>query len=75
MEDRRVGDLLLEQHTIEEIKRYDDIKNDLRVLTLAVNELTLTWNQAKGVLTFVKWLIGIAGSVSVFILFLKDHFK
>ena len=75
MEDRRMHDLQLQQHTDEELIRYDDLKKEIKELREDVRDLIYAWNQAKGVLTFVKWLLGIAGSISVFIIFIKDHFK
>jgi len=75
MEDRRMHDLQLQQHTDEELIRYDDLKKEIKELREDVRDLIYAWNQAKGVLTFVKWLLGVAGSISVFIIFIKDHFK
>lgn len=66
---------LLEEHTRADIERYDDLKKDIADLKIAVESLIATWNQAKGVITFVKWIVGISGSVGAFILFVKDHVK
>ena len=33
------------------------------------------WNQAKGVVTFVKYLGGIVGGVVAVFLFIKEHWK
>ena len=75
MEERRAFDLVLKQHTEEEIQRYEDLKKDIKELKDTVNGLVDTWNQARGVLSFIKWVIGISGSLAAFIIFLKDHFK
>lgn len=65
----------LEKHTDAELLRYDDLKKDIQNLTIAVNALTETWNQAKGVLSFIKWILGIAGGLTVFFAFMKDHWR
>ena len=75
MEERRAFDLVLKQHTDEEIQRYEDLKKDIKEIKDTVNGLVETWNQAKGVLSFIKWVIGISGSLGAFFIFLKDHFK
>ena len=67
--------MVLKQHTEEEIQRYEDLKKDIKELKDTVNGLVDTWNQARGVLSFIKWMIGISGSLAAFIIFLKDHFK
>ena len=75
MEERRAFDLVLKQHAEEEIQRYEDLKKDIKELKDTVNGLVDTWNQAKGVLSFIKWVIGISGSLTAFFIFIKDHFK
>lgn len=66
---------MLEDHTKADIERYDDLKKDIADLKIAVESLIATWNQAKGVLSFLKWIVGGLGGLTAFILFIKDHFK
>lgn len=75
MEERRAFDLVLQQHTEDEIARYEDLKREIKELRETVKSLVDIWNQTKGVVSFVKWIVGISGSVGAFILFVKDHVK
>lgn len=75
MEERRAFDLVLKQHTDDEIQRYEDLKQDIKELKETVSQLADAWNQARGVVSFVKWFLGISGSLAAFVIFLKDHFK
>ena len=62
-------------HTQEEIQRYEDLKNDIKELKTQVEALVEIWNQARGAISLIKWMVGILGSVGTFILFIKDHLK
>ena len=73
--EHRTFDLVLKQHTDEEIERYEDLKREIKELRETVKSLVDVWNQTKGVVSFVKWMVGIVGSVGAFILFIKDHLK
>ena len=75
MEELRAFDLVLQQHTEDEIARYEDLKREIKELRETVKSLVDIWNQTKGVVSFVKWIVGISGSVGAFILFVKDHVK
>ena len=75
MEERRTFDLVWQQHTEDEIARYEDLKREIKELRETVKSLVDIWNQTKGVVSFVKWILGISGSVGAFILFVKDHVK
>lgn len=75
IEERRVNDLVLQRHETEEIQRYEDIKKELRELKEQVETLIIIWNQAKGALSVIKWIVGISGSITALILFIKDHVK
>ena len=74
-EERRSFDLVLKQHTEEEIERYEDLKREIRELKETVESLVNIWNQARGAISIIKWIAGISGSVGAFILFVKDHVK
>ena len=72
----------LEEHVDEERVRdalmaakIDEMSIQIQTLTKQVESLITTWNQTKGVVSFVKWIVGISGSVGAFILFVKDHLK
>ena len=75
MDERRSFDLVLKQHTEEEIERYEDLKKDIKELKETVENLVSIWNQAKGALSLIKWIAAISGSFGAFILFIKDHVK
>lgn len=72
----------LEEHVDEERVRdaimsakIEEMSKQIQTLTEQMESLVTSWNQAKGVLSFVKWVVGISGSVGAFILFIKDHIK
>jgi len=65
----------LEDHTNNEIKRYEDLKQDIKELKEQVATLIDIWNQAKGVITFIKWVTSIVGGLTAFILFIKEYIK
>ena len=46
MDERRSFDLVLKQHTEEEIERYEDLKKDIKELKETVENLVSIWNQA-----------------------------
>lgn len=75
MDERDTFDMVLKQHTEDEIKRYEDLKNDIKELQTSVQALTDAWQQAKGVVSFIKWILGISGGLTVFFTFMKDHWK
>ena len=74
-EERRPFDLVLKQHTEEEIARYEDLKREIQELRATVESLVNIWSQARGAISVIKWIAGISGSVGAFILFVKDHVK
>ena len=75
LEERRRFDLVLKQHTEEEIERYEDLKREIRELKETGESLVNIWNQARGAISVIKWIAGISGSLGAFFIFLKDHFK
>lgn len=68
-------DKTLESHIEEEDKRFSELHQEIKDLRQDIKELTIAWQQAKGVVTFVKWIVSIAGGVTAFLLFIKDHLK
>ena len=75
MDERRSFDLVLKQHTEEEIERYEELRRDIRELKATVEALVNIWNQARVAISVIKWIAGISGSIGAFILFIKDHVK
>ncbi len=75
IEERRAFDFVLKQHTDDEIERYEDLKKDIKELKETVENLVSIWNQAKGAISLIKWIVAISGSFGAFILFIKDHVK
>ena len=66
---------ILATHIQEENQKFEQLFEDMRELRKEMAAFTEAWQQAKGVVTFVKWLVSIAGGVTAFILFIKDHIK
>ena len=72
----------LEEHVDEERVRgalmsakIDEMSEQIKTLTTQMESLVTAWNQAKGVISFVKWVVGISGSAVAFLLFIKEHIK
>ena len=74
-ETRRIVDPILQAHIEKEEAQLADLKEDIRKLQVDMTAFTEAWQQAKGVVQFVKWLVGISGGVVALILFIKDHVK
>jgi hypothetical protein len=72
---KREVDEILQTHITEENLKFSEIQEDIRQLRKDMTAFTEAWQQAKGVVTFVKWLVSIAGGVTAFLLFMKDHWK
>ena len=68
VDEERVRDVLMSA-------KIEEMSKQIQTLTEQMESLVTSWNQAKGVLSFVKWVVGISGSVGAFILFIKDHIK
>ena len=82
MEQLDVLSNFLEEHVDEERVRYalmstkmDEMAEQIKTLSTQVEMLVNSWNQARGVLSFVKWFVGISGSITAFLLFIKEHVK
>lgn len=89
MESRRQSDIEfqelkseIEQHVVLEAMRdekiaqqMEDLKTQVDALTQEVKLLVNMWTQAKGVITFIKWVAGIGGGLAATLIFIKDHIK
>ena len=51
--------------------KMESISNKVDDLTATVKSLLAVWEQTQGVLSFVKWLFGISGSIVALIAFFK----
>lgn len=72
---KRQIEIKLEEHMAAEDARFDQLLTDIKELKEEVRLFTNAWQQAKGVVTFVKWFVSIAGGVATFFLFIKDHWR
>jgi len=86
---RRIGDAEtnifrgeLREHIEEELVRDTimsekllEVEYKVDILTSDIKSLLELWQQAKGIVTFVKWTASIAGALTAIILFIKDHWK
>ena len=68
-------DGLLSLHIQEENLKFEQLFADIKELRREMTAFTEAWQQAKGVVTFVKWVVSIAGGVTAFLLFMRDHIK
>jgi len=68
IEEELVRDTIMSEKLLEVEKKVDELSSDIKSLL----EL---WQQAKGIVTFVKWSASIVGFITAIILFIKDHFK
>jgi len=72
---RKAFDFLLQQHKDDEAEKFALIQKDLSQLRADMKAFTEAWQQARGVVIFIKWAVSIAGGVAAFLLFIKDHIK
>lgn len=75
LEVRRHIDDVLEDHMIEENRRFSDLQQEIKELRRDIKDLTMAWQQAKGVVSFMKWVAGIGGSIGAWFIFFKEHFR
>lgn len=68
-------DDILSIHIQEENQKFEQLFADIKELRREMAAFTEAWQQARGVVTFVKWLVSIAGGVTALLLFIKDHIK
>ena len=88
-DDRRVSDDgtvafrgELRDHIEEELVRdtimsekLNAVETKVDILSSDVKSLVEMWQQARGVLTFVKWVAGLVMGSLALIVFLRDHWK
>lgn len=72
---KRHLDDILEDHMIEEDRRFNELQQEIRDMREDLRALTEAWQQAKGVVSFMKWVAGIGGGVLAWVVFFKDHWK
>ena len=72
---RRHIDDILEKHMEDEDRRFIELQQELKEMKNDLRILTEAWQQAKGVVSFMKWIAGIGGSIGAWFLFFKDHWK
>jgi hypothetical protein len=72
---RRHIDDVLEAHMVEEDRRFTALQQEIKDMRNDIKALTEAWQQAKGVVSFMKWIAGIGGSVAAWFIFFKDHWK
>lgn len=75
IEHRRESDPLLLLHIEKEEMQFAELRADIKQLQVDMTAFTEAWQQAKGVVTFVKWIMGISGGIVALLLFIKDHVK
>ena len=75
IETRRHLDGILERHMEEEDRRFAELQHEIQEMRQDIKSLTYAWQQAKGVVSFMKWIAGIGGSIGAWFLFFKDHWK
>ena len=75
LEVRRHIDDVLEAHMVEEDRRFIELQQEIKEMRQDIKSLTYAWQQAKGVVSFMKWIAGIGGSIGAWFLFFKDHWK
>ena len=66
---------ILATHIQEENLKFEQLFADIKELRKEMTAFTEAWQQAKGVVTFVKCIVSIAGGVTSFLLFIRDHIK
>jgi cellulose biosynthesis protein BcsQ len=57
------------------LREMEELKEKVEALTKSVTALLDLWQQAKGIVTFMKWVSAIGGGVVAFFVFIKDHIK
>ena len=71
---KEMDDIFVE-HIKEENLKFEQLFTDIKELRREMTAFTEAWQQAKGVVTFVKWVVSVAGGVTAFLLFIRDHIK
>jgi hypothetical protein len=68
-------DEILALHIQEENLKFEQLFTDIKELRREMAAFTEAWQQARGVVTFIKWMVSIAGGITAFLLFIRDHIK
>ena len=66
---------LLKNHIAENRERFLRIEEQITQMQQTMQSFIDAWNQAKGVITFVKWSASVVGSLAALFLFIKEHWK
>lgn len=66
---------LLKNHIAENQERFLRIEEQITQMQQTMKSFIDAWNQAKGVVTFVKYSASIVGSLAALFLFIKEHWK
>lgn len=74
MDHERASDALLISHIATEDKRQEDIEKRLAAIEASMKEMTDAWTQAKGALTLIKVLAGIATGIAAVYAFMNTNF-
>ena len=72
---RQIVEDAIEKHSQGEALKYQEIKQEIKETKEAVKDLLETWNQTKGVLSFIKWFVGACASLGAIFVFFRDHLK
>ena len=72
---RRHMDEILEKHMEEENHRFAELQKEVQDMRQDIKDLTAAWQQARGIVSFMKWVAGIGGSIGAWFIFVKDHVK
>lgn len=70
-------DHIREEHgrDVEIAMKIQELKEDVESLTRSVTLLVQMWQEAKGIIAFIKWMSGISGAIVALFFFFKDHVK
>lgn len=66
---------LLKNHIAENQERFLRIEEQITQMQQTMQSFIDAWNQAKSVITFVKWSASVVGSLAALFLFIKEHWK
>ena len=72
---QQIVEKAIEKHSEEESLKYKELKEDIKALKGAVDDLLTMWNQTKGVLSFIKWVVGACASLGAGFVFSRDHLR
>ena len=70
---RRHIDSILKKHMEDEDRRFIELQQDLKDMRNDLRILTEAWQQARGVVSFMKWVAGIGGSIAAWFILFKGR--